>query len=74
MNEIMRCIRSRRSCRNFKPNPLREEELQQVIEAGLWAPSGNNKQPWYFTVIRNKRTVEKINNDAKKKAVNYYNQ
>ncbi|HXK50445.1 MAG TPA: nitroreductase family protein [Clostridiales bacterium] len=71
MNEIMRCIRSRRSCRNFKPDPLREEELEQVIEAGLWAPSGNNKQPWYFTVIRNKRTVEKINNDAKENAVKY---
>ncbi len=71
MNEILRCIKSRRSCRNFKPDPVNESDLDMIIEAGLWAPSGNNRQPWYFTVIRNRHTVEKINMGAKEAAKKY---
>ncbi len=71
MNEVIRCIKVRRSCRSFSDEPLKQNELEMIIEAGLWAPSGNNKQPWYFTVIRNKNTIEKINEDAKTNALKY---
>ena len=42
----------RRSVRAYKPDPVPDEMLQQVLEAGRLAPSACNKQPWRFLVIR----------------------
>jgi len=36
----------RRSVRAYKPDPVPEDQLQQVLEAGRLAPSAVNKQPW----------------------------
>ena len=43
--------RSRRSVRRYKPDPVPEDLLQQVLEAGRWAPSAVNSQPWEFIVV-----------------------
>jgi nitroreductase len=53
MNEVLRAIRNRRTVRRFKPNPIDEEMLQMILEAGRWAPSFSNLQPWRFIVIKN---------------------
>ncbi|MHA1784869.1 MAG: nitroreductase family protein [Candidatus Helarchaeota archaeon] len=58
---ILDTIKSRRSCRRFKPDPVPDEDLNAVLEAAQWAPSGENFQPWRFLVIRDKNTMEKIN-------------
>lgn len=71
MNEVLKCIRERRSCRNFKPEQLKDEEIQKIIDAGLWAPSGNNKQPWFFTVVKNKDIIEVIDKGSKDNAKKY---
>lgn len=71
MNEVLKCIRERRSCRSFKQEQIKEEELQMIIDAGLWAPSGNNKQPWFFTVVKNKDIIEVIDQGAKDNAKKY---
>ena len=42
----------RRSVRAYKPDPVPEELLQKVLEAGRLAPSACNKQPWRFIVVR----------------------
>jgi nitroreductase len=42
----------RRSVRAYKPDPVPEELLRQVLEAGQLAPSACNKQPWRFIVVR----------------------
>ena len=42
--ETLEAIRTRRSCRSFKSDPIPEELLSQVLEAGTWAPSGMGKQ------------------------------
>ena len=42
----------RRSVRAYKPEPVPEEMLQQVLEAARVAPSACNKQPWRFIVVR----------------------
>ena len=42
----------RRSVRAYKPDPVPEEMLQQVLEAARVAPSACNKQPWRFIVVR----------------------
>lgn len=44
MNEVLKAIKERRSCRAFKADPVPRELLDQVTEAGTWAPSGMGKQ------------------------------
>ncbi|MDP2808448.1 MAG: nitroreductase family protein [bacterium] len=64
MNQVLETIKSRRSVRLFKPEPLKESELAAIIEAGCYAPSAMNGQPWHFTVVQNKdllgRMVEQV--------------
>jgi len=52
MNEVLNAIKNRRTVRRFKPNPIDEEMIQMILEAGRWAPSFSNLQPWRFIVIR----------------------
>lgn len=46
--------------RHFKPDPVSGEELEKVLQAARWAPSGANTQPWDFIVIKNPELKEKI--------------
>lgn len=52
MNEVLKAIKNRRTIRRFKPNPIDEEMIQMILEAGRWAPSFSNLQPWKFIVIK----------------------
>jgi nitroreductase len=49
--DIIEIIKSRRSVRKFNPEPVPGELIERVLEAGRWAPSGLNNQPWRFAVI-----------------------
>lgn len=49
--EVLEAIGTRRSIRRYKANPVPEEELEKILEAGRWAPSASNAQPWKFIVI-----------------------
>ncbi len=60
MNEILELIKSRRSCRKFLDKQITEEELEMVLEAGAYAPSGMGKQSPIFIAIQDKE-VSKIN-------------
>jgi coenzyme F420-0:L-glutamate ligase/coenzyme F420-1:gamma-L-glutamate ligase len=44
-------IRTRRSIRRYRPEPVAPEVLQRILEAGTWAPSAHNRQPWRFVVL-----------------------
>ena len=61
MNEILKTISTRRSIRNFKPEQLKREDVDSIIQAGLYAPSANNTQNWHFTVVQNRAMIEKVN-------------
>lgn len=52
-NPVERMIIERRSVRHFKNTPIPEPLLHRVLEAGRFAPSGGNHQPWRFTVVTN---------------------
>jgi len=52
MNEVIRIIKQRRSVRAYREEQLKECELQAILEAGLWAPSAHNNQPWHLTVVQ----------------------
>ena len=59
-NLVIRTIKTRRSIRQFKKDPVPDEILDQILESGLWAPSGKNNQPWKFAVIRDPATKESL--------------
>lgn len=50
-NGILSVIRLRRSIRKYKDNNIPPKAIGQILEAGRWAPSGLNNQPWKFQVI-----------------------
>ena len=43
------------------PDQIGDEELKTILEAGVFAPSGQNTQPWFFTVIQNQGLIDKVN-------------
>jgi len=61
LNEVLRTIFSRRSVRHFKAEQLRPEDIDAIIEAGLSAPSANDKQNWHFAVIQNAAMLAAVN-------------
>jgi nitroreductase len=49
--ETFEAITSRRTVRKFKSDPLSQQDLDAILEAGMWAPSHGNTQPWEFVVV-----------------------
>lgn len=43
-----------------------KKKIDAVLEAGVWAPSGMNQQPWRFAVIEDKKVIGKLSNETKK--------
>jgi alkylation response protein AidB-like acyl-CoA dehydrogenase/nitroreductase/NAD-dependent dihydropyrimidine dehydrogenase PreA subunit len=58
---VERTIMERRSVRNFKPDPVPEHLLRRVLEAGRFAPSSGNCQPWKFIVVTDKALIKEMN-------------
>jgi len=61
----------RRSIRKFKEEPVPEKVLKKVLDAGRWAPSAGNSQPWRFVVVTDadvKKGIAKICTEFSKKA------
>ena len=54
MNDVLQNILTRRSVTKFKEEQIKDEELELILKAGVYAPSGMNKQTWQFTVVQNK--------------------
>lgn len=50
-NAILTVLRERRSAHRFTAEPLAPEHLDAILEAGRWAPSATNSQPWDFVVV-----------------------
>lgn len=67
VNETLKTIKQRRSIRSFKDEQIREEELQAVLEAGLYAPNAGD-QSWHFTVVQNRELLDRLNLAAKEVA------
>ncbi len=54
--ETLEAIRTRRSIRSYTSEPLKDADLQKIIEAAVSAPSGGNSQSWlFFSVCEPKR-------------------
>ena len=58
--DLFEVIEKRRSIRNYKPDPIPEEHLKKILEAARLAPSGGNRQPWRFIVVRDPERKEAL--------------
>ena len=64
MNKVIEDILSRRTIRNYKPEQIKQEELDEILETGLYAPTGGGRQSPVMLVCQNKEineTLGKIN-------------
>jgi coenzyme F420-0:L-glutamate ligase / coenzyme F420-1:gamma-L-glutamate ligase len=51
INNLHSFLRSRRSIRTFKADPISTDTIQRILETAIWAPSAHNLQPWRFVVL-----------------------
>ena len=51
MNEVIRALKERRSIRSYRTEQVREEDLQQILEAATYAPSGMGAQPVILVAV-----------------------
>lgn len=56
----MESILNRKSIRKYKDAKIRQEQVEELLRAGMQAPSAGNEQPWEFIVLRNKEVMKKI--------------
>ena len=59
-NPILEAIFRRRSVRDYLDKPVPKEIIKKIIEAGIWAPSGLNNQPWRFVIVEDKSVKSQI--------------
>ncbi|MBU2548978.1 MAG: nitroreductase family protein [Proteobacteria bacterium] len=57
---VEKCIIERRSVRNFKDEPVPESMIRRVLEAGRFAPSAGNHQPWRFIVVTDLGFIQEL--------------
>jgi len=53
--DAIEALKTRRSIRSFRPDPISEEILRELVDCARLAPSGNNVQPWEFIVVRDSK-------------------
>lgn len=66
--DVLEAIKTRRSIRKYEKRPVPEELLEKILEAGRWAPSASNAQPWNFIVLRDegiRREVARVSTYGK---------
>jgi nitroreductase len=63
--ELEACIKGRRSNRSYQPKPVPRELIDQILEAGIWAPTGMGSEPWRFVIIENKELIKYVSDETK---------
>ena len=53
-------LRSLRAVRSFRPDPVPQEVVDDILEVARWSGSASNRQPWELVVIRDRRTLETL--------------
>jgi nitroreductase len=62
---ILTLLKSRRSIRVYQDKSIPQDLILQILEAGRWAPSGANLQPWHFIVVTDPETRKRIGEVAR---------
>ena len=58
--QTLEAIAQRRSIRRYKDTPVTDEQIRSILEAAILAPSGKNRQPWRFVVVRGEKRAEMV--------------
>lgn len=66
--DLLDLIKSRRTIREYKAKSVPQDLIEKILEAGRWAPSAHNMQPWKFVVVKNKNKINQIADLLEKKA------
>ena len=64
-NEVLENIKARRSVRAYTSQQVSEEDLQAILEAATYAPSGMHLETWHFTAIQNVDKLTELNERIK---------
>jgi nitroreductase len=59
-NLVLEAIKDRRSATRFESTRVEDDKLDAILEAGRWAPSWLNRQPWSFIVIKDRSTRQQL--------------
>lgn len=60
LSQMLCLIKKRRSIRQFSDKKIERHQLEMLIEAALWAPSGSNAQAWHFVVVDDGTTLKRL--------------
>jgi len=63
-NAVEKIIMERRSVRSFRKDPLPDSMIERILEAGRFAPSAGNCQPWRFIVVKSPEVLAAMERDA----------
>ncbi len=66
MNETLKTLETRRSCRDFKPDMIKEEELDTILKAGTFAATGMGKQSPVIIAVTDKKLRDEIMEENRK--------
>ncbi len=66
MNEVLKTLETRRSCRSFKPDMINDEDLAAIIKAGTYAPTGMGKQSPIIIAVKDKTLRDEIAEENRK--------
>ena len=58
--ELIDTIFARRSIRKYTAQPVSEQDMQTLLEAGMAAPSASNRKPWQFIVVKERATLDAL--------------
>ncbi len=64
MNEVLKAIANRYSCRDFTGEPVTETQVRALADAALAAPSGMNRQPWHLIMITDKKLIDEMDDEC----------
>ena len=66
MNETLKVLETRRSCRSFKQDPVKEEDLKAIIKAGTYAATGMGKQSPIIIAVTDKKLRDELSEENRK--------
>ena len=69
--DIFELIKTRRSIRDYEPKPVIKETITKILNAGIWAPSSLNRQPWRFVVADEPETIKELAAEGRKVLMDY---
>jgi len=64
MNEVLKAISERFSCRDFEGTPIADDQINAIVKAAVASPSGMNRQPWNISVITDKAFIEEMDKEG----------